>query len=477
MLKEHKEDLKSAAHVFARGIASGEAFNPVAFAQELRPILMPIIHANRRTVYGLFGLAVIFGLLRSATGSTPLSILILAFVLGILLTQPKPRKFLFSLLNRHTPTSDYEAILGAVFEEPPRIVSFEDNGTSINMAVQMRPMHKFADLERSLEPFSIGFEFGSARVVRDPSNASIAKFKFVRGAPLSGRMLEFPGDASSETSLWDRIPVGIDEDGQLIEVYLPENTLLIGGEPGGGKTVFATILLMFIICCPNVELYIFDGKEIDLVAYARICKRFVGCDIARAIEVLEQLRSIMAKRYVELRRLGLKKISPGCGINHIVVLIDELAFYIASGKEGKAFAEALRDLIARARAAGIVVILTTQKPSSDTVPTAIRDLISLRVAFRCGSIDASATILGQGWAGEGFSASTIPHSDRGVGYLLAEAGIPQLFRSYYVTPEQEALAIRAACAMRGQDPDAPLGLDDNDPGLSDFDEEFEGGDE
>lgn len=54
-------------------------------------------------------------------------------------------------------------------------------------------------------------------------------------------------------------------------------------------------------------------------------------------------------------------------------------------KAAKEFSNSLRDLIARGRAAGIIVMLAAQKPSADTVPSAIRDLVGLRLAFRCAT--------------------------------------------------------------------------------------------
>ena len=69
--------------------------------------------------------------------------------------------------------------------------------------------------------------------------------------------------------------------------------------------------------------------------------------------------------------------------------------------------ETLRDLISRGRAAGMIVIAATQKPSNDIVPTFVRDLFSFRMALRCTTPEASDTILGQGWAKEGYSASTL----------------------------------------------------------------------
>ena len=105
----------------------------------------------------------------------------------------------------------------------------------------------------------------------------------------------------------------------------------------------------------------------------------------------------------------------------------------------------MRDLVARGRAAGVIVCAATQKPGSDTVPTALRDLFGFRLALRCNTPQASDTILGQGWATAGADASTIPGGQRGVGYLLAEGDRPARVKGFYLDDDQvRAIAERAA---------------------------------
>jgi len=106
------------------------------------------------------------------------------------------------------------------------------------------------------------------------------------------------------------------------------------------------------------------------------------------------------------------------------------------------------DLVARGRAAGIIVLAATQKPSHDVVPTAVRDLFSFRLALRCTTPEASDTVLGQGWASRGYSAATIETAARGVGYLLAEGALPVKCRSYYLDDAALSMLARRAAALR-----------------------------
>jgi S-DNA-T family DNA segregation ATPase FtsK/SpoIIIE len=112
----------------------------------------------------------------------------------------------------------------------------------------------------------------------------------------------------------------------------------------------------------------------------------------------------------------------------------------------------LRDVVARGRAAGIIVCAATQKPSHEVIPTSLRDLFGFRWAFRCLTPQASDTILGAGWASLGYAASTIDAADRGVGLLLAEGGLPVRLRACWLDDDQLAVLAARAEALRAARP-------------------------
>ena len=160
-------------------------------------------------------------------------------------------------------------------------------------------------------------------------------------------------------------------------------------------------------------------------------------------------------RYAELLAWGRRKVAPDDSLGLHVVVLDELALYLASGdrKQRDRLAELLRDLVARGRAAGVIVLAATQKPSSDIIPTSVRDLFGFRWALRCATREASDTILGSGWAAEGCSAADIDARARGTGYLLHEGGIPVRMRAAYLDDAAiAAIATRAAALRNGDGP-------------------------
>lgn len=135
-----------------------------------------------------------------------------------------------------------------------------------------------------------------------------------------------------------------------------------------------------------------------------------------------------------------------------VAVIDELRFFTAHSdrKKRQTFNDLAIDVAARGRAAGIILAAATQKPSTDVVPSSLRDLLAYRWAMRCTTKDASDTILGAGWATAGFSAASIDTRTPGVGLLLAEGHTPARVRSAYLSDDQIRLIAARGRALRDQ---------------------------
>jgi hypothetical protein len=293
------------------------------------------------------------------------------------------------------------------------------------------------------------------RVLPDRTNAGVAEVAVIRRDPLSGgKPLPWPWLDKAMTSLWDPIPVGVDEDGNGVEMLLPERNVLIGGEPGAGKSVALSMLVAAAALDAGVRLSLFDGKLVELAMWEGCAEHYVEEKLDEAIKVLEELGSDMVERYRYLKVNFRRKITrEDTQFPLRLVVVDELAVYTATGdkKLCDKFSSLLRDLVSRGRAAGIIVVAATQKPSSDIVPTSLRDLFGFRWALRCSTPQASDTILGSGWASRGFTASTIDAADRGVGLLLAEGGMPVRLKAYYLSDDDLKVLARRAEALRTAD--------------------------
>src|SRR5256885_15235315 len=65
-------------------------------------------------------------------------------------------------------------------------------------------------------------------------------------------------------SVWDPVHLGTDELGRRVEVTLAERNMLIGGEPGGGKSVALQLIVAHGALSPDCRLILVDGKRVEL---------------------------------------------------------------------------------------------------------------------------------------------------------------------------------------------------------------------
>ncbi len=256
-------------------------------------------------------------------------------------------------------------------------------------------------------------------------------------------------------SIFDPVDLGADEYGARVSVMLAYRNLLIGGEPGGGKSNGIQSILGHAALCPDVRLYLFDANEVQFAPWSPLAEWFVGPDTDEAVTVLEMLRSEMTACYSRLRGQSARKVGPETAGGMALVVIDELALYsstFGTTEQQKMFNRCLRDLIARGRAAGVIVVAATQRPSADIIPTSLRDLFAYRWAFRCSTDASSDIILGEGWASQGCTATDIDPADsgRGIGYLLAEGGIPRRFKAAHLTDSDITELVAAGLTLRAR---------------------------
>jgi DNA segregation ATPase FtsK/SpoIIIE-like protein len=309
------------------------------------------------------------------------------------------------------------------------------------------------DLENASERLAAFLGVREVRITRDPANARYARVVVLRRDPLADpQPIPWPLANAGQCSLWAPIPVGEDEDGNQVTVTLPERNLLAGGEPGAGKSTVVQVLIAAAALDPSAVLTLFDPKLVELAVWQSCARRIVGPNVEEAIEVLKALIAELDDRYLTLLANRARKVEHGDGLPLHLVVVEELAFYTngPDRKASAAFSVLLRDFVARGRAAGMVTVATTQKPSADVVPTFLRDLFGFRWALRCSTPEASDTILGRGWASQGHSAASVDPTARGVGLLLQEGGVPVRLRACYLDNLDLADLARRSEAVRGR---------------------------
>ncbi len=238
-------------------------------------------------------------------------------------------------------------------------------------------------------------------------------------------------------SVFDPMFIGIDEFGHPVYLPMIYRNILIGGEPGSGKSALLNLLVAHAALSLDCRLCLVDGKRVELGQW-RDCADAFAVSLDQALATLQRLQTVMDNRYAYLdaQRPSRRKVTRDDAFRPILLAVDEIAYYSATVGDRKTqelFSAWLRDLVARGRAVGVMVAAATQRPSSDIIPTSLRDLFAWRFAGRCTTDVSSDIVLGHGWKDRGWSSNTISPNNPGAGLLIAEGGTPQLVKTAYLS--------------------------------------------
>ena len=201
--------------------------------------------------------------------------------------------------------------------------------------------------------------------------------------------------------------------------------MLVAGATGAGKSVFINTMLVSLIIKKSpreLKLILIDPKQLELALYSdlpHLMLPVITDPTSSSIALLWAVQE-MERRYSILKEVGVKNIEgfnkkvktcdmkilsrineyyedeqeEGYELPYIVIVIDEFADLILS-KAGKEIELNVNRLAAKARAAGIHLVVATQRPSTDVVTGVVKANFPTRVAFRVSTGHDSRTILDQ----------------------------------------------------------------------------------
>lgn len=406
------------------------------------------------------------------------------------LTKPKPTRPLetipqmvgdlpsLTLLNPDANKTD-KPFASITFDELSRLVEerLQDFGVSVNV-VAVHPGPVITRFELDLAPgIKVSKITGLAKdIARSLSAVSVRIVEVIPGKSVIG--LEIPNENRELVTLRgmlesDRyqeshsplsLVLGKDIAGAPMVVDLAKMPhLLVAGTTGSGKSVSlnAMILSMLYKATPqDLRFIMIDPKMLELSIYDGIPHLLtpVITDMKNAANALKWCVNEMDRRYRLMAALGVRNLAsynekvqtgidkgepilmPGVlvvdeetakmhlkPLPMIVVVVDELADMMMV--VGKKVEELIARIAQKARAAGIHLILATQRPSVDVITGLIKANIPTRIAFQVSSRIDSRTILDQQGAEQ-----LLGHGD--MLYLPPGAGVPTRVHGAYVADDE-----------------------------------------
>lgn len=208
------------------------------------------------------------------------------------------------------------------------------------------------------------------------------------------------------------IGMGVDIIGNPVKFNLVKAPhMLVAGQTGSGKSVFLNSMICNLLMNNNpmeLEMVLIDPKGTEMQAYSVLPNVEVINNVQDAVEKLASLVDVMEARYGMFTKATASAGRPVRTIDdymetvddyfhgsknrkRIVVVIDEVADLMACDRQG--METSIARLAAKARAAGIHLVLATQRPSRDVITGTIKANLPTRIAFRLPSQVDSKTIL------------------------------------------------------------------------------------
>lgn len=273
----------------------------------------------------------------------------------------------------------------------------------------------------------------------------------------------WPLAKSGTASLFKALPFGTDQRGRNVDITLMYDNVLIGAMPGMGKTFSLRTPLLAAALDVLAELLIWElkgtgdlealkkvaadygsGPDDDTCAAALASIRYVYKDLERRAKVISSLPKDKCPE---------NKVTPALaavrslGLHPLVLAIDECQELFSHERYGKEAGALCTAIIKRGRALGVILLLATQRPDKESLPTAISANVGTRFCLRVMGQMENDMILGTSTYKNGIQATSFTKSDKGIGYLVGAADDPQIVRTYYIDgPAADRICDRARTA-------------------------------
>lgn len=236
------------------------------------------------------------------------------------------------------------------------------------------------------------------------------------------------------------IALGVSSAGEpIIRDLAAMPHLLVAGTTGSGKSVFLNSLITTILSTRRPDecvFYMVDPKRVDLSIFGGLPHLVdrIATHEGAAVQLIKTAVALMERRYEILAKRGCRNIKQHNEqydekMERIVMVIDEFASLMYQYKK---IDISIAQLAAEGRAAGIHLVVATQRPSVDVITGVIKANFDKRIAFRCATKVDSGVILDRQAGAE----QLLGHGD---GLFMDERGIHRIHGPFIADEDIETV--------------------------------------
>lgn len=175
--------------------------------------------------------------------------------------------------------------------------------------------------------------------------------------------------------------------------------MLVAGTTGSGKSSLLHVMIANAIKRGDVDLYLSDPKNgVEFWQYHKFARK-IASNYKETIDIVNFLHSKMEKRYEQLRQMNLRSIEQKPTLfNKTMLIVDEVSDLMIYDRDKKnpmrgTFENKLISLAQKSRAAGIYLVIATQRPSIDVITGNIKANFPARIACKVATAVDSRVIL------------------------------------------------------------------------------------
>ena len=208
------------------------------------------------------------------------------------------------------------------------------------------------------------------------------------------------------------LPIGVTGDGRHVALPLEDmGNVIVGGLPKYGKSELLASMVAGLLrqdaTGQRQQIAVIDMKLVSFGILPDLASlRWpVATDIEEAHEVIAAARAECSRRYEILRSSRARTLEEyqertGEPMPYLTVLVDEIADLTQDEDRGRRdrFVASAMEIARKGRAAGVNLIMSTQRPSADVLPSSLRNLAGAAIAFRVARNHDSIAILGEAGA-------------------------------------------------------------------------------